>query len=256
MAARNKGGAAVKAMRTTLSRAVVEKRAPEKTLSETAAEALFRGLDYFPTPPWAARAIAHRVKELDPGSVSVWEPCCGEGHFAEPLREVFGESRVLASDIYDYGYGATCDFFHFPFERLTVDWIITNPPFSLGEPFVQRALIAAQRGVIVLCRVAFLESVDRYDMLYEGPNRLTTLMPFAERVPMQLGSWDPDLSSATAYAAFVFHKGRNALPPMPFRPGTKRTYWRDTDPARFAKPAPIPLFENVASAPLFATGAP
>jgi hypothetical protein len=35
---------------------------------------------------------------------------------------------------------------------------------------------------------------------------MAVMAPFAERVPMQLGSWDPDLSSATAYAWFVWMK--------------------------------------------------
>lgn len=233
-----------------LSRAVVERRAT-KTLAETAEEKLWRELDYFPTPPWAARAIAHRIKQLDPGASKLWEPACGEGHFAEPCKELFD---VFASDIYAYGYGDVLDFLRAPPppEDLRPDWIASNPPFIKAAEFIEHALRIARTGVVMLLRLSFCETVDRYPLLWsDNAGRLTTLMPFAERVPMQLGSWDPELSSATAYAAFCFHKGREATKPMGFPPGTRATYSRFDDAARFAKAAPIPLFEKMASAPLF-----
>lgn len=246
-----KGGASVKAQRTP-SRAVVEGRAPSRVDLDDRAAALFRELDYFPTPPWAARAIAYRLKQYDPGACFIGEPACGEGHFAEPLREVFGD-HMFASDIYDYGYGAVGDFFSLAqlYALDQTDWIVTNPPFSRAADFVEHGLRVARRGVIVLCRTAFLESCGREVMLYESASPLTCIMPFVERVPIQLGSWNPDLSSATSYSAFVFHKGRAPLPHMPFKSGTRQTYTRDTDAARFAKPAPIPLFDKMASTPLF-----
>ena len=39
-------------------------------------------LDYFPTPPWAARAGGELIKQIDPAAGSCWEPACGEGHMA------------------------------------------------------------------------------------------------------------------------------------------------------------------------------
>lgn len=235
------------------SSAVREQRAPSRVSSDDAAQALWRELDFFPTPPWAARAIAHRIKDVDPLAVTISDPACGMGHMAEPFGEVFGELNVYASDVYDYGYGDVGDFL----ERLasarscSADWIVTNPPFAKAAEFITQGLCLARRGVAVLCRLAFLESVDRYSLLFDAPNPMTALMPFAERVPMQLGSWDPKLSTATAYALFVFMKGAQPLPPRGFAPGTRNRFWHHDDPSRFAKPAPIPLFEKVASAPLF-----
>ena len=46
-------------------------------------------LDYFPTPPWATRALFRRVLPALGGETiaSVWEPACGEGHMAEVVTE-------------------------------------------------------------------------------------------------------------------------------------------------------------------------
>ena len=49
-------------------------------------------LDYFPTPPWATRALfRHVLPALDvDGICSVWEPACGEGHMAAVIEEFAG----------------------------------------------------------------------------------------------------------------------------------------------------------------------
>jgi hypothetical protein len=61
---------------------------------------------------------------------SCFEPACGDGHIAKPLKEYFGEIR--ASDIHAYGYGAVADFLNAPFEAAPADWVITNPPSRLA----------------------------------------------------------------------------------------------------------------------------
>src|SRR6185437_3036215 len=124
------------------------------------------------------------------------------------------------------------------------DWVVTNPPFLKAAEFVERGLEIARRGVAVLCRMAFLESAARYELLHGPKSRLAYVCPFIERVPMQLGSWDPELSSATAYAWFIFDKrqffgGRwqgRAIPP-----GTKARLTRPDDVRRFARKPELPL---------------
>jgi predicted RNA methylase len=93
-------------------------------------------LDDFPTPPWATRALvehvlgANRVQGL-----TCVEPACGRGHMARALGEYFGS--VAASDAHEYGFGAISDFLGQPFEPLSFDWVITNPPFRLAGEFVK-----------------------------------------------------------------------------------------------------------------------
>ena len=172
-----------------------------------------RALDYFPTPPWATRALLEHVNirgvsagmgggEIPWADLTVWEPACGEGHMAKALSEYFG--RTVASDVFDYGIGA--EIYDFlggddlsasatPVER--PHFIITNPPFSVGQLFIERALAIATMGVAVLVRSAFLESAQRYDLFKRFPPRFVA--QFSGRVPMVMGRLDPAASSATAY---------------------------------------------------------
>src|SRR4051794_6707900 len=87
-------------------------------------------LDFFPTPPWATRALLQRVLQCSRvlyRHESAWEPACGEGHMAEVLKEYFGS--VTASDVFDYGQGKgqVYDFLDPELVEYRHDWIITNP---------------------------------------------------------------------------------------------------------------------------------
>ena len=170
-------------------------------------------LDFFPTPPWATRALLEHVFDLDwfpLKELIVLEPACGRGDMARPLAEYF--NRVEASDVFDYGFGAVEDFLWPNQAPPRFDWIITNPPFRLGVDFVRQALARSEIGVAVLVRLAFLESEDRYEALYKR-NPPTVVAQFVERVPMFKGRLDPSGSSATAYCWMVWHK---TAAPRPF----------------------------------------
>lgn len=165
-------------------------------------------LDFFPTPPWATRALfAHVVP--DAGGVA-WEPAAGEGHMAEVLREQF--DVVRASDVFDYGRPGH-EVGSFVGEGPDVidrthgwpDWIITNPPFNLAVVFVERALDEAGQGVALLLRTSWMEGAERYERLFRD-SPPTIVAPFVERVPMVKGRWDPEASTATSYAWFVWRR--------------------------------------------------
>jgi hypothetical protein len=96
--------------------------------------------DDFPTPPWATRALIEHVlcEKSHLARLTCLEPACGAGHMAKVLRDYFAE--VKCSDAYDYGYGEMRDFLTFPYQTKSYDWVITNPPFRLGEEFVLKAL--------------------------------------------------------------------------------------------------------------------
>lgn len=170
------------------------------------------GLDYFPTPPWAARAGAELITNLDPQARTAWEPAAGGGHMAHGLADYFAEVR--RSDVFDHG----CDFAEANFltaeaEQLVgdwrPDWVITNPPFKQGEAFARRGWQFARRGVAMLLRLQFIEGVGRH-ALFTRDCPLTVFAPFCERVPMVEGRWDPEASSATGYAWFIWIKPKAA----------------------------------------------
>ncbi len=160
--------------------------------------------DDFPTPPWATRALIEHVVGVDQArGRSCLEPACGRGYMARPLAEYFGD--VDAADAYRYGFAPVRDFLTFPYEALSHDWVITNPPFRLAEEFVERALVVARHGVAILARTVFLESVGRYESIFKD-RPPTVFAQFSERVPMVKGRVDAKASTATGYAWFVWKK--------------------------------------------------
>lgn len=182
-------------------------------------------LDYFPTPPWATRALCHYLAGIDPHleDKRVWEPACGDGHMARPLSEFF--DLVYASDVHAYGYGAVRDFL-FPGDEPAFDWVITNPPFRLAEQFVRTAIERATEGVAVLVRTAFLEGIARYSELFSR-QKPHAILQFTERVAMVKGRIDRDASSATAYCWIVWRcrpvkPSANSLPIFVWIPPCKR----------------------------------
>lgn len=132
---------------------------------------------------------------------SCLEPACGRGHMANVLSEYFG--CMTASDAYDYGYGKVQNFLTEPYDDGSYDWAITNPPFRLAEEFVLEALPIARRGVAMLTRTVFIESVGRYDRLFRKITP-TKIAQFTERVPMVRGRLDKKASTATGYAWLVW----------------------------------------------------
>ncbi len=183
-------------------------------------------LDFMPTPPWGTRSALRYVLRIDAEigqHLTCWDPCCGEGHMTEPLKEVFG--MVYASDVYPHGYGEVGSFVgddglglgdlaQCPFKP---DWIIANPPFKLAHSFAIRALEEARRGVALLLRLQWLESEERYDLFSRFEPYC--MGAFSERLAMVKYRWDPKAKSATAYAWFVWKcptwRARGETPEFP-----------------------------------------
>jgi hypothetical protein len=198
-------------------------------------------LDFFPTPPWATRALvehvfAHLERKGHCRWQTVWEPACGEGHMAEPLGEYF--KAVFATDIHDYGYGHIRDHDFLEVKTLvggSFDWIITNPPFGeLGEAFVLKAINLAGTGVAMFMRVQWLDTIGRYERIFRD-HPPTLIAFFAERVPLCKGRWDPKGSTATAYMWLVWIKGAEPRAPFWIPPGQREALTKAEDAERFAK---------------------
>jgi hypothetical protein len=85
--------------------------------------------DFYPTPPEATQALLDFL-DLRKGTV-IWEPACGEGHMVEVMRS--NGFECIGTDIQtgtDYLCADLPD---------GVNWIITNPPFSLAEQFIRKS---------------------------------------------------------------------------------------------------------------------
>lgn len=239
-------------------------------------------LDFFPTPPWATRALCEHVLLRGPrdrfdcagtwdygrhvggpmhlthhglpiDGLSVWEPACGEGHMAAVLAEYFGQ--VHASDVFPYGYGTVADFlappqlFDPPGTVAPVRWIITNPPFVRAVEFLDRIIEHYRDDVVtdgwaLLLRLSWIECEDRWRVFRDFPP--TLICPFVERVPIHKGRWDPEGSTASAYAWFVWAPrlvgGLGPPKVVHIPPGCRKSLTKPDDAARFALAAEAPLF--------------
>ena len=59
------------------------------------------GADFYPTPPWATRALLAHETFIG----NVWEPACGDGAMSRVLADA--GLRVESSDVNDYGFDRT-----------------------------------------------------------------------------------------------------------------------------------------------------
>jgi hypothetical protein len=106
--------------------------------------------------------------------------------------------------------------------------VITNPPFRLGEDFIKRAMGVARRGVAMLTRTVFIESVGRYQRIFklDPPSRFAQ---FTERVPMVKGRIDKKASTATGYAWLVWEKDRLGGSEVVWIPPCRKSLEREGD---------------------------
>jgi hypothetical protein len=106
-------------------------------------EAGRREADFYSTPEDATEAASYGIPGLDK-MTGVWECACGDGRLAKVLEKRRPGWKMAATDLFDRSYGVGgVDF-------LTAEWpddldkdstvIFTNPPFSLSEQFIRRAL--------------------------------------------------------------------------------------------------------------------
>ena len=189
-------------------------------------------LDFFPTPPWATRALCEHIVDLR--GQKVWEPACGRGHMAKTLAEYAGQ--VNSSDITDRGYGDVFDFLSLrdgldlcppPFDE--ADWVISNPPFDNLHNFITLALANARCGVAMFGRLQLLEGVKRYKTIYAPWDGHFTVAPFVERVPIEEGCVAADGKTATAYAWLVVDKLERRASPLVHIPPCRARLERPED---------------------------
>ncbi len=185
-----------------------------------------RSLDDFPTPPWATRALMEYILDESCKSMTCLEPACGAGHMARALKEYF--NSVMAYDVHDYGFGMQSDFTKNHRNIGVFDWVITNPPFRLAEEFVVNSLEIAHIGVAILARTVFIESVGRYNRIFQRTPP-TYFAQFVERVPMVKGRLDPKASTATGYSWIVWDKRRKGNTELKWIPPCRRRLERATD---------------------------
>ena len=167
--------------------------------------------DFYPTPPEATQALLSvEVFEGD-----ILEPACGDGAMSVVLEGA--GYPVRSSDLVNRGYGESgLDFvgLGYPYRAANV---VTNPPFKLALPFVNRALEVADRKVAMLLKVAFLEGVERGEMFRRTP--LARVWVFSKRVTFRnTKRGEVSGSGMMAFAWFVWEHGYQGRPTLGWLP--------------------------------------
>jgi hypothetical protein len=109
--------------------------------------------DDFQTPPYAIKPLLPYIKK----EWIIWEPACGNGNLVNGLREY--NYNVIGSDILDGK-----DFLKGTPENF--DCIITNPPFSIKQEFLQRCYLL-KKPFALLLPLTTLETKKRQKLFKE-----------------------------------------------------------------------------------------
>lgn len=106
--------------------------------------------DLYPTPVDGTESLIPVLKAMKRPDGSpiktIWEPACGDGRLARVLE--WHGFTVVSTDLREYpgyGYGGLDFLCETPggkwgWQLPEIDAIVTNPPFSLAEEFIRRAL--------------------------------------------------------------------------------------------------------------------
>lgn len=131
--------------------------------------------DYYATDPQAVEMLL----ALETFAPVIWEPACGEGHISKVLAAHGHE--VISTDLIYRGFGdpEPMDFLTETFPDFEGD-IITNPPYSAGLEFVERALETVRPGgkVAMFLKVQFLEGKRRGELFSKKPSPHRLHIPF------------------------------------------------------------------------------
>lgn len=180
-------------------------------------------LDFYSTPTEEVVNILETMN-LDLTNMIILEPCCGDGAMIKGIFDYMNKhpenypDAIAATDIKErqtdkyqfiHEAGEEYDFLSDNYKvpgDLDIDYIIMNPPYSTIEPFVIRALEIANRGVLMLGRLQFLEGKSRYENILKD-NPPTDIYIYVDRIKCyKNGDINDNTSSAQAYAWFFWDK--------------------------------------------------
>lgn len=115
-----------------------------------------RANDWYPTETWATQELLQRV----PLRGLILEPCVGDGAISKEL--VARGHTVLTNDLDSQWPADThCDARELRFwNEIHVDWVVTNPPFSVAHEILPGAQRCVKKGVAMLLRITYLEPCE------------------------------------------------------------------------------------------------
>jgi hypothetical protein len=158
--------------------------------------------DYYPTPASAVEALL-KVEQF---TGNIWECACGDGAISKVLEE--HGFPVISTDLIDRGYGQGGH--DFLTSELMADNVITNPPFTLAEKFVELSLQRTTGKVAILGKLQFLEGAKRKVMFENTPFKCCHV--FSKRLSLTRNGEKMKNSGMIAFAWFVWEHGYTGAP--------------------------------------------
>lgn len=129
---------------------------------------------------------------------TVLEPCIGEGEIILKLFDRFKYENIYATELM---YGT--NFFNW---NKTVDYIITNPPFSLANEFIIKAKKICEYKFAFLMKLNYLQGQWRYNNIYNIRDNfpltkifIYTRMPTLELTTREDGKYNTGMQAMAWY---------------------------------------------------------
>lgn len=172
--------------------------------------------DYYSTPTEEVLNILQHLNLNFTSEDTILDPGAGGGHMIEGIREYSTEPTIYATDIIDRNNSliekqkesginwSIQDFLSTDYSINEVDYIIMNPPFKLIEPFLLHSFEIANKGILMLGRLQFLEGQSRYKKIFSNFPPTDTYV-YIDRISCHKnGDTSKKESSAQAYAWFYW----------------------------------------------------
>ena len=159
--------------------------------------------DMYQTPKHITEMILNRIDIKD------------NALFYEPANGLGAISNIVKAYGYECDTSDICDGVDFleTEDNARYDVVITNPPYSLAQEFIEKALKQVVDGgkVVMLLRLSFLESAKRYHFFRDSG--LKTVYVSSKRITMYPANEDEPVNSGTvAYAWYEWEKGFSGNP--------------------------------------------
>ncbi len=158
-------------------------------------------LDLYSTPSWVTQALL-KVEKFDG---PIWEPACGDGAMVDVLE-------AEGHEVYDTDVALDGTNF-LQTTSVLGKHIITNPPFSLAEPFVRHALKLTQpmigAKVAMLLPTYFDNAKTRIGLFKNPPFKIKYVLTNRIRWPNLMQKAN---GPSTNHAWYVWQWGNNEEP--------------------------------------------
>lgn len=166
--------------------------------------------DFYATNPKAVEMLFQN-EEFKSGDYL--EPCVGQGHISNKIKELIPDAEMFSIDLIDRGHPGiyVADFLKYETSK-KFDYVVTNPPYSLGKEFAEKSLSLLKDGgkLAMFMKIQFLEGEKRRQFYKDNPPKI--IYVFTKRMATFNNGSEVDengkpWATTMCHAWFVWEKG-------------------------------------------------